>query len=87
MAQKHIQLYFRPMCGFCASAEALLKKKGYTFDKINIWTEAGAKEDMVTKSGGQTTVPQIFADGKHIGDCSGIHDLNAAGKLDKLLTA
>lgn len=75
------------MCGFCAAAERLLTSKGYTFKKINIWTEAGAKEDMIAKSGGRSTVPQVFADGTHVGDCSAIHDLDAAGKLDGLLTA
>lgn len=87
MSQKQITMYFRPMCGFCAAAERLLTSKGYTFNKINIWTEAGAKEDMVAKSGGKTSVPQIFADDTYVGDCSGIHNLDAAGKLDGLLTA
>ena len=73
------------MCGFCAAAERLLTNKGYTFNKINIWTEAGAKEDMMAKSGGHSTVPQVFADDTYVGDCSRIHDLNAAGKLDELL--
>jgi len=87
MSQKQITMYFRPMCGFCAAAERLLTSKGYRFNKINIWTEAGAKEAMVAKTGGKTSVPQIFADDAYIGDCSGIHDLDAAGKLDALLTA
>ena len=87
MAQKDITFYFRPMCGFCAAAERLLTSKGYRFTKINIWTEAGAKQDMVAKTGGKTTVPQIFAGDAYVGDCSGIHDLDAAGKLDDLLTA
>ena len=75
------------MCGFCAAAERLLTRKGYSFEKINIWTVEGAKDEMMAKAGGRTSVPQIFADDAYIGDCSGLHDLDAAGKLDELLQA
>ena len=85
MDQKDIHLYFRPLCGFCAAAERLLTSKGYTFTKTNIWEVPGAKEEMIVKTGGKTSVPQIFADEAYVGDCSGIHDLDAAGKLDALL--
>lgn len=87
MAQKKITVYFRPMCAFSSAAERLLTSKGYTYEKINIWTDPGAKAEMVQKTGGRTTVPQIFAGDQYIGDCSGIHDLDAAGKLDGLLKA
>ena len=85
LTQKHIKVYFRPFCGFCAAVERLLTEKGYAFDKINIWEQPGAKQDMIAKSGGQMTVPQVFADGDYIGDCSALHDLEAAGQLDALL--
>ena len=82
MQQQTITLYFRPLCGFCAAAERLLTQKGYTFSKINIWTEPEAKQEMLEKTGGKTTVPQIFAGETYIGDCSDLYDLNAAGELD-----
>ena len=87
MNQKQITIYVRPLCYFCAATERLLTSRGYAFDKINIWTQAGAKEEMVAKTGGKTSVPQIFVDNSYLGDCSSIHDLNAAGKLDALLKA
>jgi glutaredoxin 3 len=40
---------------------------------------------MVQKAGGRLTVPQIFVDDTHIGDCDGIYALDRAGKLDALL--
>ena len=85
MSQKPITMYFRPMCGFCAAAERLLTSKGYTYNKINIWTVDGAKEEMMAKAGGRTSVPQVFAGDAYVGDCSGLHDLDAVGKLDALL--
>ena len=51
MSQKKITMYFRPMCGFCAAAERLLKSKGYQFEKIDIWAVPGAKEEMVARQG------------------------------------
>ena len=87
MNQKQITLYFRPFCGFCAAADRLLTQKGYQFDKIDIWANPDAKNEMIAKAGGRTTVPQIFADDTYVGDCSRIHELDAAGKLDAYLTA
>jgi glutaredoxin 3 len=40
---------------------------------------------MVANSGGRMTVPQIFVDGRHIGDCDDIYALDKAGRLDALL--
>jgi glutaredoxin 3 len=42
---------------------------------------------MIERSGGRTTVPQIFIDGRHIGDCNELMDLERQGKLDELLAA
>ena len=36
---------------------------------------------MVAKAGGRTSVPQIFADGAYVGDCSGLHDLEARWQI------
>ena len=40
---------------------------------------------MLSKSNGARTVPQIFVNGEHIGDCDHIHDLDQKGELDKIL--
>ena len=41
---------------------------------------------MVAKAGGRSTVPQIFIGETHVGGCDDLHDLEAAGELDGLLT-
>jgi glutaredoxin 3 len=43
------------------------------------------REKMSTKANGARSVPQIFADNIHIGDCDKIHKLDQEKKLDKLL--
>ena len=45
------------------------------------------KAEMVEKSGGRMTSPQIFIDGQHVGGSDDIHALDRDGKLDPLLTA
>jgi glutaredoxin 3 len=42
---------------------------------------------MMEKSGGRYTVPQIFINGRHVGGCDDLHELDARGELDKLLAA
>jgi glutaredoxin 3 len=40
---------------------------------------------MVQRSGGRTSVPQIFIDGRHIGGCEDLYALEASKRLDSLL--
>lgn len=80
-----IEMYYRDFCGFCARADRLLKSKNVEVRRINIWEVDGAKEEMVQRSGGRTTVPQIFVDGTLIGGSDDLFALEAAGKLDAIL--
>ena len=82
-----VELYARPLCGFCFHAKQLLDGKGVAYQEYNIWTEAGKKDEMVLRSGGATTVPQIFIDDKHVGGCNELVALDQAGELDALLGA
>ena len=43
------------------------------------------REKMSAMSNGARSVPQIFSDNVHIGDCEKIHKLDQEKKLDKLL--
>jgi glutaredoxin 3 len=55
------------------------------FEEIDVMMHPGRRAEMTTRSGGRTSVPQIFVDGRHIGDCDEIYALEAAGKLAPLL--
>ena len=80
-----IEIYTKFTCGFCFRAKDLLKSKGVSFDETDI-TMGGAKRDeMIQRSGGRTTVPQIFIDGRHIGGSDDLAALDRAGELDALL--
>jgi len=82
-----IDIYTRPLCGFCSSAKRLLSNKGVEYREINIWTQDGARDEMLERSNGGQTVPQIFIDGFHVGGCDELYELERSGKLDPLLQA
>ncbi len=80
-----VEIYTRPMCGFCYQAKKLLDKKGVSYAEYNIWAEAGRKDEMLKRSNGGTTVPQIFINDDHVGGCTDLMGLEEQGKLDSML--
>lgn len=72
-------------CPFCSRAKKLLKTKGVDYKEIDVTVSADLRREMTQRAGGAHTVPQIFVDGKHIGDCNYLHMLDGNGKLDPIL--
>jgi glutaredoxin 3 len=81
-----IEIYTTPICGFCHRAKQLLSQKGAKFLEINVMMNSGKREEMVKRSNGGSTVPQIFIGNKHVGGCDDLFDLEYDGNLDKLLS-
>jgi glutaredoxin 3 len=82
-----VEIYTTQWCGYCARARALLERKGVAYTEYDIEEQSGKREEARSRSGGRTSVPQIFIDDKHIGGSDEMHMLEAAGKLDPLLAA
>jgi len=82
---KKITIYTTPYCPFCIRAKQLLKNKNIEFQEIDLSEEPDKFDEMSKKSNGARTVPQIFVDDAHIGDCDYIHELDNKGKLNKIL--
>lgn len=82
-----VLVYSGPNCPFCDMAKGLLRRKGVAFQEINVRADPAKRDEMIQRSGGRMTIPQIFINGQYVGDCDGIHKLDAAGKLDALLNA
>lgn len=81
-----IVIYTTPVCPYCVRAKELLARKGRSdYREIDITKTPGAMKEMLTKSGGRKTVPQIFIGDKHVGGCDDLHALDTKGELDKLL--
>jgi glutaredoxin 3 len=81
---KKILIYSKDVCPYCTKAKNLFQRKGVEFEEIKI-TSDELKQEMITKSNGRMTVPQIFIDDFHVGGCDDLYALESAGKLNKLL--
>lgn len=81
----NIIIYSKEVCPYCVRAKALLKRKGVSFHEIMV-TSDEIKSEMMAKSGGRMTVPQIFINDKHVGGCDDLYALDSQGKLDDLLS-
>ncbi|MBU0752467.1 MAG: glutaredoxin 3 [Gammaproteobacteria bacterium] len=83
-----IVMYATEVCPYCVRAEQLLRRKGATeIEKIRVDLEPERRDEMLAKSSGKRTVPQIFIDDFHVGGCDDLYDLDREGKLDALLAA
>jgi glutaredoxin 3 len=82
---KKIEIYTANHCPFCTKVKLLLNKKKIKFFEIDLSSNEALREKMSSMTNGARSVPQIFADNIHIGDCDKIHKLDQEKKLDKLL--
>ena len=79
---KNVTVYMGPRCNFCDAAKRLLVRNNIVFNEINIALEEGKREEMLSKSNGRKTIPQIFFDDLHVG---GYEELRALEKKGELL--
>ncbi|MBW8304692.1 MAG: glutaredoxin 3 [Brevundimonas sp.] len=82
-----IVIYTKPGCGYCHAAKSLLDRKGADYAEIVASHDPAKKQEMIQRSGGRMTFPQIFIDGKHVGGSDELHALDRKGELDALLEA
>jgi glutaredoxin 3 len=80
-----IIIYTTNYCPYCVKAKQLLRNKGVEFEEIDLTNDDTGRIQLVEKSGGRKTVPQIFVNGKHIGGCDDLFSLDAKKELDTLL--
>jgi len=79
-----VVIYTTPICGYCSRAKALLDKKGVAYEDINVMMNKSKRQEMVQRTG-RTSVPQIFIDGKGIGGCDELFELDFDGDLNDML--
>ena len=82
---KNIIVYTGPFCNFCDAAKRLLKRNGLSFSEIDVSTGEKIKEEMIKKSNGQRTIPQIFFDDYHVGGYTELRELEKSNKLKEKL--
>ena len=82
---KNVTVYMGPMCAFCEAAKKLLNRKNIPYKEINIAIEEGKMKEMLSKSNGKRTIPQIFFNDHHVGGYEELRALEKENKLENLL--
>ena len=78
---KNIIMYTGPMCNFCEAAKRLFSRNNIKYKEIDISTKDGLRDEMIEKSNGKRTIPQIFFDEKHIGGYVELRELEKNNQL------
>ena len=82
---KNVIVYMGPACTFCNAAKRLLSRNNVPYKEINVAIEAGKREEMLNKSNGRKTIPQIFFDDLHVGGYEELRNLEKKGELLNLV--
>jgi glutaredoxin 3 len=81
-----VEIYTTRYCPYCHAAKSLLKRKGVAYSEIDVGSARERREEMIQRSNGRMTVPQIFIGTVHVGGNDDLQALERAGKLDPLLS-
>ncbi len=81
----HVTVYTKPFCPYCHRALDILERKGADVEEISAAFNPEKKAEMLAKSNGKRTYPQIFIGETHVGGCDDLMALDARGGLDPLL--
>jgi glutaredoxin 3 len=82
-----VVIYTKMTCPYCIRAKMLLQRKEAEIEEIAVDFGGKTKQEMVQRSNGRMTVPQIFIGDRHIGGCDDLFELESTGELDELLAA
>lgn len=80
-----IEIYSTMQCPYCVRAKMLLDAKGVDYEEIHVDDNPERREEMLRRSGGKRTVPQIFINDRSIGGFDDLWQLEQSGQLDDLL--
>ena len=84
---KKVIIYTGDLCIHCDWAIDLLNRKNIQFTEYNVAKDISKREEMLKRSNGARTVPQIFIGEQHVGGNVELQKLEKEGKLDSLLNS
>ena len=84
---KIVEIYTSKFCGYCHAAKRLLDSKSVSFQEVDISGKPELRSQMMERTNGCHTVPQILIGDTHIGGCDELHALERSGNLDLMLAA
>lgn len=80
-----VTIYTRQFCGYCSAAKRLLSEKKVSVTEHDATKDPNLRQEMIAKSNGGMTFPQIFIGKEHIGGCDNLFALERSGALDAML--
>ncbi len=83
---KKVTMYSGDPCSYCDAARALLKTKDVEIEEIDIWKDPAKAKEMLQRTNGARTIPQIFVGKHYIGGNEQLQNANRSGELDKILS-
>ena len=85
MTASEVTIYTTAWCSFCMRAKALLQRKGIAFREIDVEAGREFRQEMIARSGGRRTVPQVFVGDTRLGGWEELAAAEQSGELDRLL--
>jgi glutaredoxin 3 len=82
---KPVLVYSSRICPYCVMAKRLLSNKGVQYEEVLVDVDCDRRGEMLQRSNGRRTVPQIFVGDTHVGGYDDLAALDRAGRLDPLL--
>jgi glutaredoxin 3 len=82
---KKVIIYSGETCPHCSAAKALLKSKNVEYEEIDIWKDPTKAKEMLQKTNGARTIPQIFIGDTYVGGNDQLQAANRDDTLDGLL--
>jgi glutaredoxin 3 len=80
-----VVIYGDEYCAYCAAVRMLFTRKGIPFEDVVVSKDPARFDEMLAKSGGRRTIPQVFIGDVHVGGFDDLSSLDKSGELDKLL--
>jgi glutaredoxin 3 len=79
-----IEVYTTQFCPYCVRAKRLLQERGLAYEEFDVGDDDRLRDEVIERSGGRRTVPQIFIAGRAIGGYDELAALDASGDLATL---
>jgi len=73
-----------PQCGFSKQVSGILQNMNVDFDSCNVLEDEEIRQGIKEFSN-WPTIPQLYVDGKFVGGCDIVEQMQGSGELKKLL--
>lgn len=80
-----VTIYTTSSCVFCLRAKDFLRSRSVTYEEVDVTGDDAARAQLVERSNGQRTVPQIFVGDVHVGGYTDLVRLDDEGEFQPLL--